>query len=478
MAVFRRWILRFLVFALVVSAVLARGSGHEREMLGQDSEREADRVKNLPGQPAVNFQHYAGYVKLRPKDEKALFYWFFEAEEGVAEKPLVLWLNGGPGCSSIAYGAAQELGPFLARNNGSQLILNKFSWNKVANILFLEAPVGVGFSYSNKSEDLQILGDRITADDSHAFLLQWFQRFPSFKSHDFYIAGESYAGHYVPQLSELIYERNKGASKDSYINFKGFMIGNAVINDATDQTGFVEYAWSHAIISDDLYRSIIKECDFKNGNQTSLCNVQIRGFFQAYSEIDIYSIYTPICLGSLGGTSRNFAVGPRFFTQHELWHNIPSGYDPCTEDYVEKYFNRQDVQAALHANVTKLSYPYTACSGVIRSWNDSPDTVLPIIQKLLNAGLRVWVYSGDTDGRVPVTSTRYSINEMGLRITEGWRAWFHKGQVAGWVVTYDGGLTFATVRGAGHQVPVFAPEQSLSLFSHFLSAKTLPPSRS
>lgn len=150
-----------------------------------------------------------------------------------------------------------------------------------ANILFLEAPVGVGFSYTNKSSDLKELGDRVTADDSHAFLLQWFKRFPSFESHDFYITGESYAGiyykhislpflekcafpktlrvtsrnalfcekyrwirwviacicfliwifscarisgHYVPQLSELIFERNKVASKETYINFKGFMV--------------------------------------------------------------------------------------------------------------------------------------------------------------------------------------------------------------------------------------------------------------
>eukprot|EP00268_Persea_americana_P007918 TRINITY_DN13028_c0_g1_i1.p1 TRINITY_DN13028_c0_g1~~TRINITY_DN13028_c0_g1_i1.p1 ORF type:complete len:140 (+),score=17.48 TRINITY_DN13028_c0_g1_i1:989-1408(+) len=137
---------------------------------------------------------------------------------------------------------------------------------------------------------------------------------------------------------------------------------------------------------------------------------------------------------------------------------------------------REDVQKALHANVTKLSYPYSGCSDVIRKWNDSPETVLPILSKLGKAGLRIWVYSGDTDGRVPITSTRYSINKMGLKVRNGWRAWFHKHQVAGWIVEYEG-LTLATVRGAGHQVPVFAPDQSLSLFTHFLSGASLPSSR-
>nr|DAD32672.1 TPA_asm: hypothetical protein HUJ06_011523 [Nelumbo nucifera] len=447
---FRLFIIRILVFGLVVFSVTA-GVPSEGKKLDEDFLREADRVTSLPGQPPVNFRHYAGYIKLRPEDDKALFYWFFEAEGGVAEKPLVLWLNGGPGCSSVAYGAAQELGPFLIRNNRSQLIYNRFSWNKVANLLFVEAPVGVGFSYTNRSADLQTLGDQITANDSYAFLLGWFRRFPAFKSHDFYITGESYAGHYVPQLAEVIYERNKGASKEAYINFKGLMIGNAVINDGTDQVGFVEYAWSHAIISDELYHTILKECDFKHNKQTSNCSKAVKGFLQAYSNIDIYSIYTPVCLHSFDRRPRKLVIGPRLFAQHDLWRKLPSGYDPCTEDYTEQYFNREDVQRALHANITRLTYPYTTCSDVIRKWNDSPDTILPILRKLLNAGLRVWIYSGDMDGRVPVTSTRYSINEMGLKIREGWRAWFHRHQVAGWVVTYEGGLTFATVRGAGHQ---------------------------
>ncbi|KAJ6365974.1 hypothetical protein OIU77_002525 [Salix suchowensis] len=265
--------------------------------------------------------------------------------------------------------------------------------------------------------------------------------------------------------------------KSSYINLKGFMIGNAAMNDETDSAGIVDYAWSHAIISDQLYHNI-KECDHHQENVTNECVVHYRGFAEAYSDIDIYSIYTPVCLSDYSTRfSSKLVVAPRLLSAlHELGHKLPSGYDPCTENYAEKFFNREDVQRALHANVTKLSYPYTPCSNAIRKWNDAADTILPIIQKLLNSGLRIWIYSGDTDGRVPVTSTRYSINKMGLKVNEEWRAWFHKSQVAGWVETYERGLVLATVRGAGHQVPVFAPQQSLSLFSHFLSAKTLPAS--
>ncbi|KAL5721516.1 hypothetical protein ACHQM5_005154 [Ranunculus cassubicifolius] len=274
------WFLQLLVFTLSCSSILARIQSAPK-VSGELSRPESDLVTNLPGQPAVNFKHFAGYVKLRKEDEKALFYWFFEAQDHVAERPIVLWLNGGPGCSSVAYGAAQELGPFLARNNDSNLVLNKFSWNKAANLLFLEAPVGVGYSYTNNSADLNNLGDKVTAEDSHAFLVEWFKKFPKFKSHEFYIAGESYAGHYVPQLAELVYDRNKGASKDTVINFKGFMIGNAVLNDDTDELGIFEFAWSHAIISDQIYHSITSNCDFRKYNQTTICKLSIHNFSQA-----------------------------------------------------------------------------------------------------------------------------------------------------------------------------------------------------
>ncbi|XP_078448538.1 serine carboxypeptidase-like 35 [Wolffia australiana] len=437
-------------------------------------EEEEDRVVGLPGQPAAGFKHYAGYVEVRPGAGKALFYWFFEADEAPEKKPLLLWLNGGPGCSSVAYGAAQELGPFLVYSRG--LKLNPYAWNKAANLLFLEAPVGVGYSYTNRTADFKELGDQVAAEDSHAFLLNWFKKYPRFKARPFYIAGESYAGHYVPQLANLIYERNRRGSRDSYINFKGFMIGNAVINDETDIQGMVDYAWSHAIISDKVYHAFRRTCVGISGNGSSAaCEAAMKAFMRGYDGIDIYSIYSPLCL-----SASHSAMPVKTNKPHHFWRNKPissrAGYDPCAEDYVEKYFNRDDVQRALHANVTRLRYAYSSCSNVIDQWKDSADTVLPIIRKLMNAGLRVWIYSGDTDGRVPVTSTRYSINKMELSLKEDWRAWFHKKQVAGWVVEYKEGLTFATVRGAGHQVPAFAPDRSLSLLSHFLAGDRLPSS--
>ncbi|XP_022681009.1 serine carboxypeptidase 2-like [Setaria italica] len=149
--------------------------------------------------------------------------------------PLILWLNGRLGCSSEAYDASEELGAFHIRLDGVT------SSSTSAKILFLDSPAGVGFSYTNTTSDLYTSGDNTTTHDSYAFLVKWFKRFPQYKYRDFYIAGESYASGVG---------NNIGIEKP-IINFKGFMVGNAVTNDHTDYTGMFESWWNHGLIADD-----------------------------------------------------------------------------------------------------------------------------------------------------------------------------------------------------------------------------------
>ena len=93
--------------------------------------QEIDRVIYLPGQPEnVNFAHYSGYVTVNKSAGRALLYWFIESPSNPESKPLILWLNGGPGCSSFAYGATEEIGPFRINRNGKTLYMNPYAWNK------------------------------------------------------------------------------------------------------------------------------------------------------------------------------------------------------------------------------------------------------------------------------------------------------------------------------------------------------------
>lgn len=110
---------------------------------------------------------------------RALFYYLVES---ASEKPLLLWLNGGPGCSSLGYGAMQELGPFRVTEDNRTLSRNMHAWNSVANMIFLESPAGVGFSYSNTSADYDLSGDQRTAADAYVFLVRWLERFPEYRT--------------------------------------------------------------------------------------------------------------------------------------------------------------------------------------------------------------------------------------------------------------------------------------------------------
>ncbi|XP_010475997.1 PREDICTED: serine carboxypeptidase-like 31 [Camelina sativa] len=444
---------------------------------------EQDLVTNLPGQPDVSFRHYAGYVPVDESNGRAMFYWFFEAMDLPKEKPLVLWLNGGPGCSSVGYGATQEIGPFLVDTNGNGLNFNPYAWNKEANMLFLESPVGVGFSYSNTSSDYQKLGDDFTARDAYTFLCNWFEKFPEHKESTFYIAGESYAGKYVPELAEVVYDNNNKKNGSSlHINLKGILLGNPETSDAEDWRGWVDYAWSHAVISDETHRIITRTCNFSSDNTWSNdeCNEAVAEVLKQYHEIDIYSIYTSVCIGDSARSS--YFDSALFKTNSHISSKrmpprLMGGYDPCLDDYARVFYNRADVQKSLHASDGVNLKNWSICNmEIFNNWTGSKPSVLPIYEKLIAGGLRIWVYSGDTDGRVPVLATRYSLSALELPIKTAWRPWYHEKQVSGWLQEYEG-LTFATFRGAGHAVPCFKPSSSLAFFSAFLSGVPPPPSR-
>ncbi|XP_054814621.1 serine carboxypeptidase-like 27 isoform X6 [Prosopis cineraria] len=277
-------------------------------------EQERDKITHLPGQPKnVGFAQYSGYVTVNEQAGRALFYWLIEspASRGPESRPLVLWLNGGPGCSSIAYGATEEIGPFRISSDGKSLYLNPYAWNNLANILFLESPAGVGFSYSNETSDLYTAGDQRTAEDAYTFLVNWFERFPQYKYRDFYIAGESYAGHYVPQLAQLVYQKNKGVQKPT-INLKGFMVGNAVTDDYNDYVGTFEYWWTHGLISDSSYKMLQMACNFGSSQHPSMqCKEALRDAVLEQGNIDPYSIYTRPCNDT---ASLKHSLGGRY------WH--------------------------------------------------------------------------------------------------------------------------------------------------------------
>ncbi|KAG0604170.1 hypothetical protein M758_10G150300 [Ceratodon purpureus] len=442
--------------------------------------QEADRIVALPGQPPVDFSMYAGYVTVNKEHGRAHYYFFVEAAEKPEEKPLVIWHNGGPGCSSIAYGFGEELGPFFINPGGQTLRLNPYAGNKLANIVFVESPAGVGFSYTNTSSDLTTSGDNRTAHDNYAFVVNWLDRFQQYKGRPFYLTGESYAGYYVPELSKLIYENNKNLSEKDRINFKGFMVGNPVTDNYYDNWGYIDFLYYHAMISDQLFGQIKAACNFNKNNSTLSDNCLQLLYYNTedeYGRVDPYSVYAPACTSNttFGGNSTTSRIPRKKLFNPVLGHHRRQEYDPCTYDYSLIYFNRPDVQKAMHANTTGIPYEWVGCSDpLFLNWQDSATTVLPIYQELLEAGLRLWVFSGDADSVVPTTGTRYALGSLKLPVVVPWYSWYNEEQVGGREIVYKGNLTLVTIRGAGHEVPLLKPAEFLQMFDAFLKGSLLP----
>ncbi|KAI4336381.1 hypothetical protein L6164_014915 [Bauhinia variegata] len=431
-----------------------------------------DRIVGLPGQPHVSFQHFSGYVTVDDKKQRALFYYYVESETDPISKPLVLWLNGGPGCSSLGVGAFSENGPF--RPNGEVLIYNEYSWNREANMLYLETPAGVGFSYAKGSSSFKTVNDEATARDNLVFLQRWFDKFPRYRHSDLFLTGESYAGHYVPQLAKLMIEINK---KEKKFNLKGIALGNPVLEYATDFNSRAEFFWSHGLISDSTYKMFTRVCNYSRyvseyyrDSVSPLCSKVMGEVSKETSKfVDKYDVTLDVCISSVLSQSKVFC--PQTQQANER-------IDVCVDDKVTNYLNRRDVQKALHARLVGVR-KWDVCSNILDyDMRNLELPTLPIVGSLVKAGVRVLIYSGDQDSVIPLTGSRSLVNklarQLGLNITVPYRVWFQGQQVGGWTQVYGNMLSFATVRGASHEVPFSQPERSLVLFKSFLEGRPLP----
>ncbi|KAI8498460.1 hypothetical protein Bbelb_236620 [Branchiostoma belcheri] len=449
--------------------------------------QDSDRIESLPGLNAtLPFSQYAGYITVNQSHGRRLFYWFVESQNDPERDPLVLWLNGGPGCSSFN-GLFEENGPFSPNPDGKTLDLNPYSWNRNASVIFLESPSGVGFSYSDTKADYT------TGRDSLDFMLKFLEKYPQYQKNKFWITGESYAGHYVPNLASHIVSYN--IVKPGSINLEGFMVGNAWTDPDLDNAGATFFWWSHALISDRTYNNINKACNYSaigpllaNGEQTLLssspdrlrdeCEMLLAEAHTEMGNINIYNIYVDVCLRRRGGRqllsqlARSDSVLRKFAQRRLQSEDVGRKMYPCEDDYMEKYLNRPDVIATIHA--ATLPYKWTPCSTIVDySRKDLLTSMLPVYKRLFSAGLRILVYSGDVDAIVPVTGTRAWLKALKLTEVEGWSAWTASDQqVGGYSVVYDK-LMFATVRNAGHEVPGYQPLRALDMFNRFLMNRRL-----
>ena len=476
----------------------------------------SDEVTHLPGlRAAPCWKHSTGYLSVGSRGSN-LFYWYHEAVKDPKERPLVLWLNGGPGCSSLG-GMFTELGPFVVGADGN-VTLNPYAWNSRVNLLFLEQPAGVGFSYPNAPAN-----DTVTAQETYEALVAFLRLHKELRGRKFYVMGESYGGHYVPNTAAAILDGNArlGPASPDRIALVGFAVGNGYTDWHLDFNENVPNTRYHALTSQSRYEAAAAACagDYARcfwPRKDVQCPAECDAAVQAAvtdamdSSIDIYDIYEDVCLDQpsdapqqAGAAVGTWARRERLKTQafmlleerhraraahaarrpphrRELQTTISPIFPTCVDVSTAAYLNDPHVQKAIGIRPgTVPNGRWSDCGNVHYDFNYASE--LPNYRKWVaeaEGSLQILIYNGDADYILSHMGNAAWI-ERGLALNKSkeWTKWRGSdGQVAGYFEQWGTAnpqrpLTFLTVKGAGHMVPKDRPRHALDMLGAFLDGK-------
>ncbi|XP_066337045.1 serine carboxypeptidase-like 3 isoform X2 [Miscanthus floridulus] len=388
-------------------------------------------VRELPGfDGPLPFFLETGYVEVDESNGVQLFYYFVQSERDPARDPLLLWLQGGPGCSGLS-GLVYEIGPFLFdvqyKVNGYEggiprLLYRPQTWTKVSNIIFVDSPVGAGFSYASTEEGFKS-SDTIAIKQLVIFLKKWLDQHPQFMSNPLYIGGESYCGIIIPALTLEIDKLIRKASGESlHFNLKGYIAGNPMTDKKFDTDGKIKFFHGMGLISDELYELAKVNC---RGSYDPPANHQCAKCIESINHHDSYELLY-------------------------IWTN---------DESVRKNLGiRQETVGE-----------WRRCNISILYEKDIPSTV-EHHRMLRRSGYQALIYSGDHDSAFSFVGTQAWIRSLNLSINEDWRPWHVDDQVAGFTTGYSSNLTYATVKGAGHTAPEYKPKECLTMFARWISS--------
>lgn len=423
-----------------------------------------DYVESLPGYNYSKSKMYSGLLNVDTK--RRLHYLFVESQRNPATDPVLLWMNGGPGCSSLL-GFTDEHGPLVFEEGTTNLVINEYSWNKQANVIYLEAPAGVGFSEGS----FLLYDDVKTSTDNLNALKLWFEKFPEYAKNDFFISGESYAGVYVPTLASKVVEYNSNTQKK--INLKGILVGNGVTDSNFDNNyALLDFAWDHGIYGEELKADIDKDCGTERpAKSNSKCNAHIDVVNRIFQKdnINIYDIYRT-CYGVK--SESNSSLGKYYYTPF-LYNDSNAQLQadpPCASSVgARDLFNRIEVKKALHVN---QNIEWDMCNNLINIKYTRGDSIA-VYPKLLSNNIRILIYSGDTDGAVPINGTKLWLNNMNLPLIKEYHPWsVTENEISGYVQVYKG-LNFVTIKDTGHMVPQWKRKEASYMLNQFLANRDI-----
>lgn len=378
----------------------------------------------------------SGYLPITTSpssSNSSIFFTFYEAQCSLASPsltPLIVWLDGGPGCSSML-GNFFVVGPFFVSGRQPTLHPNPYSWNRLFGLLFLDNPIGTGFSIAASPSDIP--RDQETISDHLYVALQSFlSSNPSFKSRPVYIAGESYAGKYVPALAcrILMQQKYRAVSSDERINLQGVAIGNGLIHPVTQVATIADMAYFAGLVNSrqrdrlvDLQNVAVRLTREEKWMEATVARNKVLDWLQNVTQIATLSDLTK--------------------------------KKPYESEMVGVFLNKEEVKEALGAAKELV---WEECNDVVKGamQEDVMKSVKFMMEELVRES-RVLLYQGIFDMRDGVASFEAWMKEMEWAGTERFleaerRVWEVEGKVAGYVQRW-GPLTHVVVSGAGHLAP-------------------------
>ncbi|KAF7288072.1 hypothetical protein GWI33_000126 [Rhynchophorus ferrugineus] len=397
---------------------------------------EAQRAARVNLSVFQDIPSYAGFFTVDDQSKSNLFFWFFPSRNDYKNDPVILWLQGGPGSSGL-FGIFSEHGPFIVDSN-LNLSIREISWNKNHSVIYIDQPVGTGFSFTS--------GNYLASQEEiglHLYqaVVQFFTLFPDLKENKFYIAGESYAGKFVPALGYTILQNNLEASL--HVNLKGVLIGNG-LTDPVHQLVYGNYLYQLGLIDKNQLKI------FHNLEQKAKDYVTAENYKMGSKVIDeILEFYTNC-------TKLN---NPYNYLEQDIF---------ITFDY-QKFVVQDDVRRAI--NVGNQYYDIES-NGVYNALvEDIPKSVAPWLAELIN-NYKVLLYSGQLDVIVayPLTLNylqKLSFNGADEYKTASRNVWKVNQSVAGYV-KYGGNLTEVLVGNASHFATRDQPENIYDMLFKFV----------
>ncbi|XP_030538364.2 serine carboxypeptidase-like 18 [Rhodamnia argentea] len=440
-------------------------------------------VETLPGFPGrLPFKLETGYISV---GEIEFFYYFVQSTGNPRADPLILFMNGGPGCSGLN-AFLYQIGPLkfnVTDYTGGlpSLLYEPDAWTETANIIFIDAPVGAGFSYATSTSST-IPTDTLNSAQMQAFLRNWLVAHPSFETNPVFVGSDSYAGLYPPMVAMAILQGNEAGLKP-YVHLKGMILSCPHTNTDLETNARIPFAHRLALISDALYKSLEVNCggnfvDSTNAN----CTKDLATYNKLIELINETNVLDPVCTfispkskeafklatpnqeehrRSLQDSSKDYLVSLR--RPRDLW---------CKYfDYllVDMWGNYPGVQEALHVRAGTVS-EFFRCN-ISLAYSEDITNVLDYHKNLTRLGMQVLVFSGDHDMLMPHNGIEKWIKWLDLTVDTDWRPWFVDGQVAGYTRKYQEGayrLTYATLKGAGHSPPEYKRRECYKMFRRWI----------